>query len=501
MNRTTMTWMLLAAVVAAAGPVSAVRADGPADLRAALEELKKPSAQQDAALIDAKLASAVAASGDLQVYQYRQARMLQEQRRVAALDDKTAPEKRQALNDAYVAISGQIGGLYLPDVPMDPRERFDAYRQQLDLARQISLSTQSEALAKSVTAAMLADLDARYLADEQRSAAGKLDAIEQARRTAGTIRDRSMRDQFEMGLYTRMIALGTPEGKRARIDRAKLHAAGNDLTAAKADFDALIQDAEATDDVKRLARFERMKILVGQKLWTDALADAEALAALSLSDASADSAFGPAAAAEAKRQAIRMKFANGQLTADQLTQAVDALWQEMLGSTSFSAEDKSEFLAEVALDRAREMGARQQWQPALSWAKAAYMIAPNRRVNESVTLIQQLIANRSRTSFVAGATVAKNPADLAAAEAFYQRQSGVKDVTSADDTTTTTVTLKADLSNNAEFPRQLDAIATPLTGDIKTAVEQVAAGHADLQTRALAHGLLCNADSAITAMG
>ena len=49
----------------------------------------------------------------------------------------------------------------------------------------------------------------------------------------------------------------------------------------------------------------------------------------------------------------------------------------------------------------------------------------------SVTLIQQLLANRSRASFADGASVAKSPDDLAAAEAYYQRQSGVKEVRDA----------------------------------------------------------------------
>jgi hypothetical protein len=495
-----MTCMLLAAVVAAAMPTIAARADGIADLQAAMQELNKSEDQQDAALIDAKLASAVAAPGDLQVYQYRQARMLQEQRRVAAIVDTTAPERRDALNDGYATIAREIGDLYLPDVTVDPSERFEAYRQQLIMARQISLSTQADALAEDVATAMQLDLDARYLADEQYSDAQKSDAIAQARRAALAIPDTSMCRDFEMGLLTRMIALDTPEGKQALIDRAKLHADAGDLTAAIEDFNGLLQNVDATEDIKNLARFERMRILVAQNLWSDALADAEALAALDLDDASANSAVAPLVAADAKRQAIRVKFANGQLTDEQLTAAIDSLWLEMLTATNCSAQEKSDFLTETALERARQLGARQQWQQALAWAKAAYMIAPYRHVGGSVTLIQQLLANRSRMSFAVNATVAKNRADLAAAEAFYARQSGLKEVPNADGTATTKVTLAADLSNDADFPRQIEAVATPLAGELRTSVEQVAANHSDLQTRALAWGLLCDADNAITLM-
>ena len=38
----------------------------------------------------------------------------------------------------------------------------------------------------------------------------------------------------------------------------------------------------------------------------------------------------------------------------------------------------------------------------------------------------------------------------------------------------TSVSLKADLSNDAAFPRQLSTVATPLTGETKAAVEKVA---------------------------
>ena len=81
---------------------------------------------------------------------------------LAALADKTAPEKRQALNDAYASISGQIGELLSGQMCRWIRGSvFAAYRQQLGMARYVSLSTQAEELTKTVIGMMLADLDAR----------------------------------------------------------------------------------------------------------------------------------------------------------------------------------------------------------------------------------------------------------------------------------------------------------------------------------------------------
>ena len=63
-----------------------------------------------------------------------------------------------------------------------------------------------------------------------------------------------------------------------------------------------------------------------------------------------------------------------------------------------------------------------------------------------------------------------------------------------------TITLIADLSNTNEFPLQLTGVKTPLTGDMKVAVEKVATDHSDAMTRALAHCMLGDADQSIATM-
>jgi len=502
MNHSTRKLLLLVAIVAMAACPCVLRADAVADLGIALNELNKKPAEQDAKLIDTKLASAAASPGNLNVGQYVQARTIQAQRRVAALADKTAPEKRLLLNDDYEALVAEIGRLYLPNVAMSPGDRFGAYRQQLEVVGRITVSVQARGLAKGIVKAILSDIDTRYLADTDAKPEQKENVIDQVRGLIGSIRDGALRSEFEMGLWARMIALETPRGKRARFDRARRYIGTGNLEAAGKDFEAIVGDIEAPEDLKRLARFERMNALTGRRLWSEALPDADVLGAVSLKDVPAGGLFGSNVALDAKRRALRVQFVNGELDSDQFRQATDALWLEVLVAKGFPAERKSEFITEIAKDRARSLGTRHQWAQALGWAKLGYNVAPNRYVPELVTLIQQILANKSRKPFTAeGMTVAKNPADLAAAEAFYFRQSGRKQIPGENGAKATTVVLKPDLSNTTAFPRELDDVALPLTDEFKTSIQQVATGHDDPLTRALACGLLGNADKAIVAMG
>ena len=232
MKRTTLTLMLLAAGGAAANLPMPAWAEAPADLRVALDELKKAPDKQDGALVDTKLGAAISASAELSADQYRQARLLQEQRRVAALADKTAPQKRQLLNQAAINITSEVAKQYLADEP-DPAKRFDAHKAQLALAGGITDSAQAKAMEGDVVKAMLADLDQRYLGAAGATDQTKEAAIAVALKATGTIKDATARRQFTLAVYDRYGALGTPGAKAAIIGRAGVSTGGPQVAGAQ----------------------------------------------------------------------------------------------------------------------------------------------------------------------------------------------------------------------------------------------------------------------------
>ncbi len=500
MNRTTLTLMLLAATVAAAGFAGPLRADAPADLKAALDELKKEPASQNASLIDAKLVSAVAAPDALGPAQYQQARLLQEQRRVAALADKTEPQKRLTLSQSAIDIIAEIGKLFLGDDTPTATRRFDAYRAQLTLAAMITDSVRAKTIEADVVKTMLADLDGRYLTVASATVETKEAAIQAAVKNRDAIRDPAKRREFTLGVYDRYVPLGTVGAKVAIIERAKVRAAGGETDAAMKDFQLVLDDAQAGGDLKNLARTERMRFLAGQAMWKDAKADADIVSKLAVKDASG-TVFTPAMAAEAKRQAIRVLLANSALDQAGYAAAMDQLCLEALGVENLTADEKSSVIADAFLERSADLAGRYQWDAALGWAKAAYETAPNAKVPGAVTLIQQVLANRTRKPLAKDSfNLPKDPKDIEAAAAFYARQTGTKKVIAASQPAETVVTLATNLSNQDQFPRQLTGVVAPYSDTFKAAVTKVAAEHADAMTRALANGLLGDPDKPIEVM-
>lgn len=101
----------------------------------------------------------VAAPGELSAGQYQQARTIQEQRRVDAMEDKTAPQKRLLLNQAREEIIVEIGGFYLPNEVVEPDRRIAAYTAQFLTSYRITNSIQANKSQAKLAQIMLADLD------------------------------------------------------------------------------------------------------------------------------------------------------------------------------------------------------------------------------------------------------------------------------------------------------------------------------------------------------
>ena len=492
-------------VTTVASPMRA-QADAAADLKSAIDELQKRSADQDASLIDKSLASAIAAPGELSAAQYQQARMLQAQRSISAMPNKTAPQKRQVFNKVRGDVIAEIGRHYLDPAEERPAARMSAYNAQLTTIRGITNSLLAKTVEEGVLKDLMADLDARYLnhhselSEEERE-----DVLKMALKVGWSIRDRRRRRGFSFGIYDRLGSFGPPNSRSYIIDRARLHAAGDNVAAALKDLQTLVDNPDVDEGLKNRARYERMQLLVAGARWKEAAADAEVLDNISLSQVR-KGAFRARDAAAAKREALRVRLANGVIGPTKYPDVVDGLCMEVLSVETLTAEEKAQLLTGVMLDRARLMAERYQWDAALAWGRVAYDIAPNRKVPEIVTLLQQLLANRSRTSF-AKSTLAltKDAADMAAAHAFYARQAGVKKIVAASPETgkkeQRTVTLRPDMSNDGQFPKQLDGLSASYADRLAQALERIAAEHADGKTRALAHALLGQPDKAILAVG
>lgn len=486
--------LFLAMALAMVGLAGMARADGRADFDAATAELQKQPDQQNAALIDAKLASAVSAPDKIECGFYQQARLLQEQRRVAAMADKTPPQRRQVLNQSCQDIIAEIGKFYLADDNQSEALRRNAYQCQIVLAWSISDSFKARAIEADIAKVMLADLDGRYISPANVPPDAKRAAIQAALQVGANLHDAAKRREFTLNVYDRLVRMDTAAARIARIDRALLRASGGENEAAQQDFQTVLDDPASGEDLRYLARRERMRFFIGQSKWTDAKTDAEAISKLPIKLAVSE-IFDPFMAAQAKYQALRVLMANGALDQAGLTAAADELCLEMLSADNLSAEGKSLVIAELFMDRATDQAGRYKWDAALGWAKAAYDTAPNPRVYNAVNLIQQILANRSRKPFGADEfSLTKIPKDLDAAASFYARQSGTKKNGDA------VVTLLPDLSNQDQFPRQLTGLAAPMSDALKAGMQKAAVDNPDPMTRALAWGLLGNPDKAIEVM-
>jgi hypothetical protein len=503
MKRTTLTLMLVAAGGAAANLSLPARADAPADLKVALDELNKVPEKRDAALVDAKLGAALLAPGQLSAAQYYQARILQEQRRVAAQTDKTAPQQRQMLNQAAADIVTEITKQYVSAEPA-AAGRFAAYKVQLALAGGITDSARARSLEADIVKAMLADLEQRSLAAAGATDEDREGALQIALGAVAAINDPAIRRQFLLAVYDRYTTLRTPGARMAIIQRAAVHAAGGEIPAAVRDFQQIVDDAAAPQDLKSKVRHDRMQMLSGCSLWKEAKADAVMLSKQAISEASGP-LFPPLLAAEAKRHALRVLLASGEMDAGAYIAAIDQLCVEALRAGNLLADEKSALITDLLVERATELAGRYQWEPALGWAKAAYDIAPASKVPATVTLLQQILANRSRKPVAKdGFNLSRDAKDIAAAGAFYARQSGLKRPADVADTVPLKpeqlIKLAPDLSNQTQFPRQLVGVAAPLDAAVKAVLQKVAAEHADPSSRALAWGLIGEPAKALEVM-
>lgn len=457
-------------------------------------ELQKPVEQQNAALIDQKLANVVANPDKITSDTYRGARWYVAQRRINAMPAADAPEKRRLLNEEYVRIISDITRLYLGADRTGYADRLYAYGVQVGAASWITESSAQAAAEAQIADSLMKEVNTRYLPSKELTAQQKEWILRAAIGSAGALRDRTLGVKLSLELYAQVLALGTPTSKEAYVGQALVKLGAGQTDEALADLAKLIADPAAADDVKNLARSRRMEILANAQRWTDAEADAAALAAAPFEQAKGPF-FTPNTAAQAKILALKVNAATGKLDRETCADKSAAFLVETLAAKNLSAEEKSTYLTVVLLDMSRDAAGAYQWLPALALARGAFNVAPNYHVSAAVTLVQQILAHRSQNP-VCWKSFSVVPAaeDLARAQAFYARQSGEM---KKDDKV---VVLAPDLSNLDQFPAQLDITSVPFKEEVTAAVAKIAAEHPDPMTRALAYALLFESDKALDVM-
>jgi len=482
----------------------AVRAGAVDDLNAANAELGKASGQ-NAQLIDAKLASAVSKPQELGITNYVTARKLQEARAVAAMTNAREPAKRKAVNDGYIKIIAELKQQFLKDTEQNAARRLGVYGCQVDLANAITAQQEQEATLTAVASALLGELDRQYMAAKDLKDADKEAGVRLVMDIMSRIAVPALRDQFVTQVYERYVTLSTLPAMQARLTLASRRSA-TDSKAALNDLARLIDDPNAPAGLRAVAHRERMTYAVNRVLPAVAAADAKALLDLQIEGDYA-SYLSLEAVVDLKWQAIDVLKTGASITADAADEKRDALCLELLGAGKIGAEQKSQMTANFLLVRSRECGSLRQWDKALAWAKEAYAIAPNPLVGAAATQIQQILANRGLKPLDSkGFNVAPSAADIQVAHAFYVRQAGRKTVeVPASDRkgtpTTKEIVLLADLSNNAEFPRQLDRVEVAFGPAAVTALGRIAGSDPDMKARALASSLAGKYDQSINIMG
>jgi len=473
--------LLLVAAPASAGPQD--------DYNWVRTELHKKPAERNKGEIDRRLAAIVEAGDEADPDTYAGARAIQAQRRIAGKSDLDAPEARRLANDARAAIVAELGKLYLNDKNIRADARLAAYGAQLLQAYRMTSSRRQQDTFAKVLEALVADVDARYLADEGLGGGEKESVLRSALKKVSSFARAPATREPRLKLYDRLIALGTAGSKSAYLERAALKNELGRVDAAAADLAALAADPQASAELKFLAHVRRMDLLADRNMWAKAAPDAAAVNA-ARPEAVRGSRVSPADVAAARRRALKVVLTAGELDAERYAGAATALMLETLTVGNIDAEAKSAVIADLLMDLAAEPARARRWDAALGLARSAYTVAPNTRVPATVSLIQKLLANRSRRPLTAGRfDVSHRKDDLASSRAFYARQRGSKEVVQPKPAPTTapakkkrpaagtkvTVVLAPDLSNDARFPRQLEAVGVPFDEALGKALRKTAA--------------------------
>jgi len=471
-----------------------VFAQAPPDYTWVFDELQKPVDVQNQGLIDQKLAAVIASPEKLAAAQYQNARVTQVARTINATAKADAPEKRRMLNEEYLKIVSEIGRLYLGPDRTASQDRLSAYSTQLSTTRLITDSPTLDTAQAQIADAILKDVAARYLADKDLSAAEKESILRQVLTMVGYLHDKKLSFNVSLGVYSQILALGTPSSKEAYMGQVALKVSMGQTEDALTDLAKILADSTAGSDLQSVARSKRMEILANAQRWNDANPDAVILADVPIDQTNAV-LFKSSVVAEAKRLALKVRIATAGLTRDAWIDKSYELLVELLSSKSLSAEEKSRTLTDMLLDLSKDAAGSYQWQQALGFARSAYNVAPNTSVPATVTLVQQLLAHGSKAP-VSGKnfSVTLAPEDIAKAQAFYARQVGQLK------TSDKVVILAPDLSNQDQFPIQLSAVGLPFKSNVKDAIAKLAAEHPDPLTRALAQAMLFDGDKAVETM-
>ena len=470
-----------------------LRADVKADYDAAGSEMSKPVAQQNAALIEQKLASCTANPDGALEWFYLSARKMQITHHLQMMTAPLTPENSQKIAAECLAAIADCRRYFITPACKDAQSRLLSFTMQAGVARLIPDPTVSFKAQSDVVDALVQDLSGFIVNDPGRTADEKQKALQAAAGGISPYLGGKLRFATLMKIHDMILALDTPGAREAYVSRAQIKIADGQTEEGLKDLAAAVADPRSSEDVRNLARCRRMQALSSLQRWTDAAADADAILALSVAK-SGGRLFGSGETANAKLDALRVRQALGQLGPEAVPVEMGKVLLELLCADGISAEEKSKSAAGVLMAISNDAGCRGQWEKAAGLARAAYNIAPNSEVPATVKLIQQLLANRTRYSAGGGFSAVRSADDLAKARAFFARQSGTKTVGDR------TVALKADLSNDTDFPRTLDALPTAFDGDVKTGIEKLAASCPDLQSRALAQGLLNQPDAAIATM-
>ncbi len=468
------------------------RAQGSSDYTVLIQEYAKPAAQRDWNVVDQKIAAILANRGDLDGSKFTDVKKRQLEREIQKLGSKMTADDAKRITQEALALIGEIRTECLHAGVTDSFIRNQAYIRQLMVLRLIRNPDLTQQTQTEIIDGLCRDIEEQYIkstslsnserVDRLLGAAGALWPLQQAKDIAAADR-----------VYEMVLKLGTPESRRAYLHRAEAKIRRRLLAEAVKDYDAALADAKSPVDLKRTAHLRRMQMLMNLQRWEEAKADGDALSQLSMADA--EGSFGPELVAEGKLDAARVRMALGELTWEAYETQGETILVDVLKTDTLSVEKKSAVTTAVLLMLSKEATTACRWEQALGLARTAYGIAPNSRVPETVTLIQQLLANRSRGTLKGDSfSLAPNTEDVASAEAFFARQSGQKK--RGDQT----IVLKPDLSNDGEFPRQLDHVVVPFQEATKSALEEIAVGHPDYPTRALAQGVLLKSDAAIESM-
>ncbi len=473
---------------------SQVSASTTGDYDLVLKEFAKPASERNYTFIDEKLASIVAHPEDLNAGLYPQARRWQIQREMEKLGHALTVEEVKSFTAKSLALIDEIRTRYLGAENNNSYVRQLAYGSQLRVAGDIRDTAASYKATQEIVESCLTELRERYVANPN------LESTEKIRLLLNSVPafmplPRDFRLETSNKVYEMVLALDTPESRLAYVDRGALRASFKLWDEAIQDYNSAISDPKTSADIRLLARSQRMELLSNLQKWEQALEEAKVLSDVKATEATGD-VFGPALVLRAKSGAYRVRAAVGDMQPEARVAASDALLLEAMSITSLSADAKTEILVDLLIDQSKEAAQLMKWEEALGLAKCAYNIAPNTRVTAVIRQVQLLLANRSRGHLTSSSfSVAPAPADVANAQAFYARQSGTK--TAGDKT----VVLAADLSNDSEFPRQLDSVAVPFSVEVKAGLVSIAAEHEDACTRAIAQGLLGKSDEAIAIMG